>query len=188
LVIDYDFDFPILHHTDAGVGSSQINTDDSAIVVCIGAIQRGLIFCVDSANQGKRTDEDQEEVKDGGPLKSGGFGVASTSHDESVPARSTKQMIFALAREKGRGKGKEKKKSIVGRVEQGADKKMVRNTMAGRNIYGEGTKWKEARVIDTLSFSTPEPPLPQSHSLKSLGTGQRVRESRVKVKGVIFLS
>lgn len=32
LVVGDDFDFSILHHTDAGVCGSQIDTDDSAIV------------------------------------------------------------------------------------------------------------------------------------------------------------
>jgi len=56
-----------VHYTDAGVGSSQINTNDSSIVVLI--FQTSLFFCSDSSKKGEREDKDEDEVEDGGPFE-----------------------------------------------------------------------------------------------------------------------
>ncbi len=56
-----------MHYTDAGVGSSQINTNDSSIVVLI--FQTSLFFCSDSSKKGEREDKDEDEVEDGGPFE-----------------------------------------------------------------------------------------------------------------------
>ena len=68
----------MLHHTDAGICCTQIDTDDGAIIGS-RVVQGCLIFSICSADQGQRTDEDQEKVEKSCPLQCrGGSSARST--------------------------------------------------------------------------------------------------------------
>lgn len=85
MVVDYDFNLAVLHHTNAGVGCTQIDTNDSAIF-SITVVHGSLVLCLYPPYQGERGNEYKEEVKEGCKLKGRSLGRSLRRHDEKLYA------------------------------------------------------------------------------------------------------
>ena len=67
LVVDHDFDFPVLHVAHARVRGTQIDTNDGALNAVAIVHHRHLVLSVGGPGQHQAADKDKEKVEGDGP-------------------------------------------------------------------------------------------------------------------------